>query len=80
MTISYLLQEIGDKILQEDGFGILLELSIPISDVSKLDLEKMAAVDSINLGNFYTIDSLNLGNFITVDSLNLERFKVRTDG
>jgi hypothetical protein len=22
---SYLLQEIGDKILQEDGFGLLLE-------------------------------------------------------
>ena len=80
MAVSYLLLETGDKITLEDGSGsLLLELSISLSDISKLDLEKMAAVDSIDFGNFYTIDSINLGNFITVDSLNLDRFTVKTD-
>ena len=80
MVNSFLLLETGDKILQENGDGILLEISVSVEGKGQLDVENMVAVKSSSLGNFYAIKGKNLGDFNAINSLNLDRFKVIVDG
>ncbi len=53
MADSFLLQEIGDKITLEDGSGfILLEVSAGLSEVTKLNVGNMIAIDSLDFHDY----------------------------
>ena len=76
--MSFLLLETGDKILQENGGGILLD--IDFQDISQKDVDDLTALVSVSLGDFVAISSYDLTNMIAITSLNLNDFKVIADG
>lgn len=77
--MSFLLLEDGSKLLQEDGSGILLDIT-DFFDDGQLDLGAMVAFLSTDLGSFPTVLQHDIGSLISIVSINLNEFKVLQDG